>query len=136
MNVKQVIVMRKDLKVRRGKEIAQGAHASSAWLTERIAKAKKFGHHTTHSIQVQDIEFTEDEMAWMGGRFTKVCVQVENEKELRTIFGKAKAAGLNAHLITDAGLTEFKGVPTVTCVGIGPNKADEIDVVTGELKLY
>lgn len=29
--IKQVIVVRKDLKLRRGKEIAQGAHAAMAW---------------------------------------------------------------------------------------------------------
>jgi len=33
---KQVIVIRRDLKMRRGKEIAQGAHASTAWLAERV----------------------------------------------------------------------------------------------------
>jgi peptidyl-tRNA hydrolase, PTH2 family len=39
------------------------------------------------------------------------------------------------YLITDAGHTEFKGVPTKTCLAIGPNDVDEIDVVTGHLKL-
>ena len=35
-NIKQVIVMRHDLKMRRGKQIAQGAHASMAFLTRRL----------------------------------------------------------------------------------------------------
>ena len=33
---KQVIVIRRDLRMRRGKEIAQGAHASMAWLRQRV----------------------------------------------------------------------------------------------------
>jgi peptidyl-tRNA hydrolase len=32
--------------------------------------------------------------------------------------------------------TEFHGVPTHTSVGIGPDRAERIDAVTGELKLY
>jgi len=36
IHTKQVIVIRKDLKMRRGKEIAQGAHASIAFLTARF----------------------------------------------------------------------------------------------------
>lgn len=40
------------------------------------------------------------------------------------------------HLITDGGLTEFGGVPTRTCLGIGPDYDDRIDPVTGDLELY
>jgi PTH2 family peptidyl-tRNA hydrolase len=38
-DIKQVIVIRKDLKMRRGKEIAQGAHAAMAWLTNRLRQS-------------------------------------------------------------------------------------------------
>ena len=38
-DVKQVIVIRRDLKMRRGKEIAQGAHASSSWLANLVVEA-------------------------------------------------------------------------------------------------
>ena len=38
MRTKQVIAIRKDLKMRRGKEIAQGSHASMAFLTEGAQK--------------------------------------------------------------------------------------------------
>ena len=48
---------------------------------------------------------------------------------------RAKAAGLTAHLITDAGDTEFGGVPTVTALGIGPHFSSKLAPVTGELKL-
>jgi PTH2 family peptidyl-tRNA hydrolase len=33
------------------------------------------------------------------------------------------------------GKTEFNGVPTKTCLGIGPAKAEKIDKITGDLKL-
>ena len=35
-SIKQVILIRKDLKMRRGKEIAQGSHASMEFLVSRI----------------------------------------------------------------------------------------------------
>ena len=48
----------------------------------------------------------------------------------------ALMSGLEAHLIIDKGLTEFNNVPTKTAVAIGPNKSEDIDVITGNLKLY
>lgn len=119
--VKQVIVMRKDLKMRRGKEIAQGAHASQAWLLDL---AKDGG------------SMTKEEKAWVENGHTKVCVKVDSEEELQAIFSAARLCGLTCHMITDAGRTEFNGVPTWTCLAIGPNYSDEIDKITGHLVLY
>jgi PTH2 family peptidyl-tRNA hydrolase len=124
--IKQVIVIRKDLKMRRGKEIAQGAHASMAWLSRRMRVADGTG----------TVALTETEAGWLTGRFAKVCLQVESEAELLDVHARAVAAGLESQLITDAGTTEFHGVPTNTCVGIGPDLAEKIDAVTGSLKLY
>ena len=126
MEIKQVIVIRKDLKMRRGKEIAQGAHASMAWLSRRITVADGTG-----SAPLSDVE-----IRWLTGRFAKVCLQVDSEAELLDVYQRATGAGLEAQLITDAGHTEFHGVPTHTCVGIGPDLAERIDAVTGALRLY
>ena len=52
------------------------------------------------------------------------------------IFQAAKEKKLEVHLVTDAGLTEFNGVPTKTCIAIGPNYSEKIDEVTGHLKPY
>jgi PTH2 family peptidyl-tRNA hydrolase len=43
---------------------------------------------------------------------------------------------MECHLVQDAGLTEFGGVPTYTAVAIGPDYDDRIDPVTGDLELY
>lgn len=73
--------------------------------------------------------------AWLGGRFTKVCVAVGSEVELDEIHARALAAGLPCALIVDAGKTEFHGVPTRTCLAVGPAWADEVDAITGGLPL-
>ncbi len=112
---KMVIVMRKDLNMRKGKMIAQGAHAAigAAMLAEG---SDEYGDWLTHGT-------------------AKICVSVDSELELMAIFIQAKEAKLPVELITDSGRTEFAGVPTKTCLAIGPARADAIDKITGNLKL-
>ena len=139
MNVKQVIVIRKDLKMRRGKEIAQGSHASIAFLTRRLQEYWEGLGNMSASEEPPIFDFGSfQEVAeeWIKGIFTKVCLRVDSEEELLELYEKVQEAGIEVHLITDRGLTEFHGVPTHTCLGIGPVEADKIDEITGDLKLY
>jgi PTH2 family peptidyl-tRNA hydrolase len=64
------------------------------------------------------------------------CCYVETEEELLEVYNKAKEKGMISCLITDKGLTEFNGVPTITCCAIGPAWSDELDEITGNLKLF
>jgi PTH2 family peptidyl-tRNA hydrolase len=123
--IKQVIVIRHDLKMRRGKQIAQGAHASMSFICRRLQE--------TGSVSFDD--FTEAQRAWLTGAFAKVCCRVNSEEELMEIHDKALDAGLEVHLITDSGKTEFHGEPTNTCLAIGPDEAEKIDEITGDLQL-
>lgn len=140
--VKQVIVMRDDLGMRRGKQIAQGSHASIAFLTRRIQENadgvrmpdqfQKYGDFDLWGF----LGITQVMREWIYGSFAKVCCRVGSEEELLDIYQKAKEAGLEVHLITDSGKTEFHGQPTNTCLAIGPDYSEKIDVITGHLKLY
>ena len=124
---KQVIVMRKDLGMRKGKMIAQGAHAS---LKVLLDAGQPDVHRTAFTIPLNPAL-----SAWLTGRFTKVCVSVNSEAELEAIVANARAAGVPCALIVDAGTTEFHGVPTKTCCAVGPAWADAVDAITGELPL-
>jgi peptidyl-tRNA hydrolase, PTH2 family len=126
--IKQVIVIRRDLRMRRGKEIAQGAHAATAWLRHRVLQALA----TSAGV----VELSEVERTWLERSNRKVTVKVGSEPELLAVYEQALRAGLAVHLITDGGLTEFGGVPTRTCLAIGPDYDDRIDPVTGDLELY
>jgi PTH2 family peptidyl-tRNA hydrolase len=121
MEVKQVIVIRRDLKMRRGKEIAQGSHAAMMWMSEAMRSKK---------------HLTKEQNEWIEGSFTKVTLQVNSEEELLAILEKAKSKGLTVHMVTDAGKTEFNGVPTRTALAIGPHEEGKINEITGDLKLY
>lgn len=130
---KQVLVWRNDLKnvngqkVRSGKMGAQLAHASMGALLNLSGPV----YEGEIKINVENIAVRE----WLEGRFTKVVVQVNSEQELLDIYQLAIRNGLNAKLITDAGLTEFGGVPTHTCMAIGPDYPEKIDPITKHLKL-
>lgn len=147
MSAKQVIVMRKDLNMRKGKMVAQGAHASMKVMMDKMKKFEA-SDALPYAIVVDEmrataelvkntrlIKFTDEELGWVDGIFTKICVSVNSEQELLDVYAKAKESGLNCALITDSGLTEFGGVPTNTCCAIGPNASEKIDLITGSLQL-
>ena len=120
--IKQVLLYRRDLKMRKGKIAAQCAHASMKVLLDRATK-----------VGPDQITITMDPAmaAWVGGRFTKIVLSVDDEAALLAAYAAAQERGLPAALITDAGLTEFGGVPTRTTVAIGPARAEDIDAITG-----
>lgn len=123
---KQVIALRKDLNMRKGKMIAQGAHASMAAVLDR---AQRSGRELSISLDDPDIG------PWLEGKFAKIAVGAESEAELVELYERALAAGLPCSLIRDSGLTEFAGVPTLTACAIGPAEISKIDPITSHLKL-
>lgn len=142
MDTKQVIVVRKDLNMRRGKEIAQASHASMAFMTKGLkeldgASILRAALNTDKRGDYRfSVTLSQVELDWIKSSFKKVTLQVNSEEELLEIERKAKEAGLEVHMITDSGLTEFNGVPTRTCLAIGPDYEDKIDAITKHLKLY
>lgn len=130
--IKQVILIRKDLTMRRGKEIAQGSHASMAFLVEQL------DHAILDETKTQDftIALSDIEQTWLSKGMAKVCLRVNSEQELLEHHQKALDAGLNSHLIQDSGRTEFKGLATYTACAIGPDEVQKIDAITGDLVPY
>ena len=150
MHTKQVIVFRKDLlkgpnAIRKGKFGAQVAHASLGALLKLFNISKKepirlgsYGDiepgqiHYEYSVTFGENTVLDD---WLNGKFTKIVVSVDSDEELIALNKALDESYIPHALITDAGLTEFHGVPTNTCLGIGPYEAEEIDKFTGNLPL-
>ena len=149
MNTKQVIVFRKDLlkgpnAIRKGKFGAQVAHASLGALLTCFSVHKeeliKFGTIDVEPGQIQyeyNLTFDKDSVLddWLNGKFTKIVVSVDSDEELIALNKALDETYIPHALITDSGLTEFHGVPTNTCLGIGPYISKEIDKFTGNLPL-
>ncbi|MBV1911839.1 MAG: peptidyl-tRNA hydrolase Pth2 [Kangiellaceae bacterium] len=111
--MKQVIVVNEALKLPRGKLAAQVAHASVASLM------------STNSSQQKH---------WISAGMPKVVLAGSTEQEIMELHHKAETVNLPTHLIRDAGKTVV-APGTITCVGIGPASKQEIDKLTGHLKL-
>lgn len=125
---KQAIVMANYLNMRKGKMVAQGAHASMLAL---INQGSLSADGTTLNIAMN-----EHVAPWLNAAFTKICLQADSEEQLKALCEKAKNLGIPFALITDSGKTEFNGVPTITCAAIGPADRTLVDQVTGNLKLF
>lgn len=137
---KQVIVMRKSFIIdgkkvtpRKGKYIAQGAHACLKAIVDLM---DIYQSHTDGFI-VSKLYMNKESALfdWLKGSFTKVCCAVETEEELLAVYNKAKERGLICSLITDSGRTEFGGQATITCCSV-LGWSDEVDDVTGHLELF
>ena len=124
--VKQIIVMRNDLNMSKGKMVTQGAHASIAFLTNKMKD------NLSNPEALWWVNLSQAEKKWVYGTFFKVCVGVDSEKELLDIGYNAVMLGLSVKYIEET--TGFDK-PTVTCLAIGPDYSSKIDPVTKHLKL-
>lgn len=131
MNVKQIIVVREDLDMSRGKLAAQVAHASMKNILDIMTK-KYDGNTTEWSLNLNcDLDLKE----WLEGIFTKIVVSIGSEEELINLYNQCVQSGLNTSMIEDIGRTEFNGKKTKTCIAIGPHRAEVLAPYTRHLKL-
>lgn len=71
---------------------------------------------------------------WRDEGARKVVLKVDTLEELEELSRKADAHGIVNVLIVDRGLTEIPP-NTATALGLGPDKNEIMDKVTGNLKL-
>ena len=114
--LKQVIVIRTDIKMSKGKVAVQVAHASVTAFYKTYLKDK------------------DKAIRWLEEGQPKIVVKVDSLSELQDIMEKAEEMGITSALIRDAGYTELEP-GTVTALGLGPENIDLIDRVTGGLPL-
>lgn len=136
---KQMIVVRRDLKMRKGKIAAQAGHACvnavlMALSRENLLSKVSFDEEGMTLTGVSDAD--SPLCQWFLHGEAKICVYVDSEEALLEIDRKAKEAGILSALIQDAGHTEFHGEPTFTCLALEPQLPEKVDPITGELPLY
>ena len=136
---KMMIVMRRDLKMRKGKIAAQAGHACIDAILMALSKEGRLNDFemTSDGFALKNTEKPSTPLSeWFEYGSAKVCVYVDSEEELLLIASKANEMGIIVSVITDAGMTEFHGVPTKTCLALEPLPAEIADLLTGNLPLY
>lgn len=114
--LKQVIIIRNDIKMSRGKIVAQGSHASLMSYFEAEKKHKDLAKE------------------WIDTGEKKIVLKVDDETALKRLYEAFKYKNIPCAIVTDAGLTELPP-GTVTALGIGPWKNSELNTLTSSLKL-
>jgi PTH2 family peptidyl-tRNA hydrolase len=113
---KQAIVLRNDLDMGKGKMVVQGSHASQHGLQKAVELDKRVAY------------------AWEEEGCRKIVLKATSQKELEQLAARANKLNIPWALIRDAGLTQLPP-GTITALAVGPWKAEDVDKVTGELKL-
>ncbi len=113
---KQVVAVRTDLEMGRGKIAVQVAHAAVSAFENVRKKHREWAD------------------AWLMEGQCKITVKVKSEKDLVTLEETALDMGISAVIIRDRGLTQLPP-DTATCIGIGPGPAELVDRITRDLKL-
>ena len=126
--MKMVIVMRRDLHMRKGKIAAQAGHACVSVV---LAAMERNGSAGATAEEARDAL-----SAWLTDGQKKVCVYVDGEEALLEVHRALEERGILSVLIQDAGHTEFHGEPTLTCLATEPETNERLDPVTGTLPLY
>ena len=116
MCYKMAILVRSDIKMSKGKVLAQVSHA--------VVKATIKAYTTTTLFY-----------KWQNDGEKIVILKVSNEKTLDTIINIAERKNVKNGIVIDAGLTEV--CPGTKTVGfIGPDSDYKVDKLVGQLKLY
>ncbi|MBE6668758.1 MAG: aminoacyl-tRNA hydrolase [Ruminococcaceae bacterium] len=138
-NTKMIIVMRRDLKMRKGKIAAQAGHAAIEAALTALKKENRFDDLELgpDGLFLRKTDRPETPLSeWFNCGQAKICVYVDSEDELTAIAKKAEEMQISASVITDAGATEFHGIPTKTCLALEPMPSEVTDAITGHLPLY
>ena len=142
---KQMIVMRRDLKMHKGKIAAQAGHACVEAVLMALAREHRLDQVRLATAEdgsptwvYLDSDGTPHTALsdWFDAGVAKVCVYVDSEEALLDIADQGRERGFAVALIRDAGLTEFHGEATYTCLAFEPLRAEDVDPITGELPLY
>ncbi|MDE1871284.1 MAG: peptidyl-tRNA hydrolase Pth2 [Candidatus Micrarchaeota archaeon] len=114
--IKQVIIVRTDIEMSRGKTAAQVAHASLMSYFE----AEKSDRGVAKE--------------WLDTGEKKIVLKVSDEESLSKLYKAFEYKKIPCALVSDAGLTQLPP-GTKTALGIGPWKASDIDQFTRGFKL-
>lgn len=143
--MRQLIIARKDLNMNPGKLAAQVAHASLAFLSNKIRyKGQLDGDFVDVYLSIPKDIYDE----WFCGIFTKTVCEAKNRNQLMKAVTIAEELGLQEgkdfFLIKDACLTDLEPEEvdengqgrTLTCIGFRPLDDEMAWKISKKFQLY
>lgn len=143
--MRQIIIARKDLNMSPGKLAAQVAHASLAFLSNKIRyKGQLDGDFVDIYLSIPKDVYDE----WFCGVFTKTVCEAKNRNQLIKAVTIAEELGLQEgtdfFLINDACLTDLEPEEvdengqgrTLTCIGFKPLDDETAWKISKKFQLY
>ena len=115
--VVQYIIVRKDLEMSVGKVMAQCCHATKGFM-------------------LNGPPYSKIEQEWLNGSHATIVLGVKSETKLFNLVERAKKLEIPLHVVVDEGRTEFNGVPTRTCIALGPARKSVMEPLTKRLRLF
>ena len=127
-NLKQVILIRRDLRLKRAAVAAMAAKVSCEFLID---------NNVSERGDVLKVNLTPQESDWLLGNSTRIILGVSSEDNLKSLLFKAELAGLSCYSMTGSQSKNDSDLnyEEVLCAAIGPDDAERIDEITGNLKL-
>ena len=114
--IKQVLVVRTDLGMGRGKMAVQCSHAAVS------------------SAELARTKFRDWYDKWMREGQAKIALKVKDEDQLLELVKRARGIPIPSFIVRDMGLTQVQA-GTITCLGLGPAPVKTVDILTGKLRL-
>lgn len=123
--VKQVIVVRKDLKLRKSELAAQVATASMGFLLD---------NNESERNDVINVKLSNEEALWLNGSFEKSIMGVDSEEDLKELMLKAEFEGIGVYPVRNLNNNDDI-LGALTCIALGPDNSEVINQVTKNLRL-
>jgi PTH2 family peptidyl-tRNA hydrolase len=124
-DIKQVIVVRKDLNLRKTELASQVATASMGFLLEN--------NESERNDEI-NVKLSNEEVLWLNGSFEKLIVGVDSEEDLRDLMFKAELEGIGVYPVHGKLKSGHEDDITIMCAALGPDDSNVINHVTGHLK--
>jgi PTH2 family peptidyl-tRNA hydrolase len=127
-DIKQVIVVRRDLNMRKSEMFSHAAHASMKFIVDN--------NESERGDEIS-IKLSGEEAKWINSGFRSIMVGIDSEDALNDLIFKARLSSVEVYPIIDKGAPDENGetTETVVCAAFGPDVVEEVDQITGHLKL-
>ena len=123
-NVKQVIVIRKDLRLRKNKLVSLAIRATMQFILDN--------NESDRPDELQ-VKLSQQEVYWLKNSFDNDILVVSSQDALSDIILKAELNGINVYSIFEKSKKSDEG-PQLICAAFGPDEEDRISQVVGNLK--